>query len=191
MEWLDPDWIYEPGTDSFQWRLERRGRPRLSLEVARVGPSAWRLFRNHHYLSGHLNCTAICFCAFLDCRPVAFSAWLPFVGRLRGTAGPAEPSHRLPSRLSGSGHRPGCGRLLRSLWAGLGYRAFTPRDIRAKLPPRTARPNWRLLAPRTVRRGGEGRIKNLARSRATNRFTASFEYVGPKLNPHIAAVRRA
>ncbi|HEY3966824.1 MAG TPA: ABC transporter ATP-binding protein [Planctomycetaceae bacterium] len=87
IEWLDPDWIYDPATDEFQWRcLQRRNerreeaspagstgarhcavakRPAIGLEIARVHRDAWRLFKPHHYLSGELNRTAKCFMAFL------------------------------------------------------------------------------------------------------------------------------
>ncbi len=187
VEWLDPDWIYEPATDDFQWRLERRGRPRISLEVARVDSSAWRLFRNHHYLSGQLNCTATCFCAFLDGRPVAFSAWLPFVGRLRDGRR-ARRNHRtvcLPD-FQGVGIGQALVDFCASLWTGLGCRAFSASGHPGEIAAKNRSPNWRLIrAPSRAPRGDAG-LRQLARSRATNRFTASFEYVGPKLNPHIA-----
>ena len=187
VEWLDPDWIYEPATDSFQWRLERRGRPRISLEIARVGPSAWRLFRNHHYLSANLNRTATCFCAFLDCRPVAFSAWLPFVGRLKGGRR-ARRNHRtvcLPD-FQGVGIGQALADFCASLWAGLGYRAFTASGHPGEIAAKNRSPNWRLIRARAARGSTPNASRPLARSRATNRFTASFEYIGPKLNSHIA-----
>ncbi|HUE17055.1 MAG TPA: ABC transporter ATP-binding protein [Planctomycetaceae bacterium] len=196
VEWLDPDWIYEPASDNFQWRLERRGRPRISLEVARVGPSAWRLFRNHHYLSANLNGTATCFCAFLsgssarmaDRRPVALSAWLPFVGWLKG-GGRARRNHRtvcLPD-FQGVGIGQALGDFCASLWAGLGYRAFTASGHPGEIAAKNRSANWRLIRPpsRTTPDRGPG-MKVLARSRASNRFTASFEYVGSKLNPNLA-----
>src|SRR5262245_53967075 len=80
LEWLDPDWVYSPVDNSFQWRLERR-RPPISLRISRVHHSAWRLFAHHHYLTAQLNQSAYCFCAFIDDSPVAFDAWLPFYGK--------------------------------------------------------------------------------------------------------------
>ncbi len=187
-EWLDPDWIYEPATDHFQWRLERRGRPPISLEVARVSPSAWRLFRNHHYLSANLNRSAVCFCAFLDGRPVAFSAWLPFLGRLRGKQR-ARRNHRTVCVPDFQG--VGIGQALvdfsASLWTGLGYRAFSASSHPGEIAAKNRSPYWRLLrAPSRAARSGDGNLRQLARTRATNRLTASFEYVGQKLDPHIA-----
>jgi ABC-type ATPase with predicted acetyltransferase domain len=43
IEWLQPDWMLEPATMTFQWRLLRR-RPAIAVEVARVGYEAWELF---------------------------------------------------------------------------------------------------------------------------------------------------
>jgi len=83
IDWLDPDWIYDPAADEFQWRClrgreeadsaadKRHGsrdcaaRPAIELEIARVHRSAWQLFKPHHYLSGELNKAAKCFVAFV------------------------------------------------------------------------------------------------------------------------------
>jgi ABC-type lipoprotein export system ATPase subunit len=187
-EWLDPDWIYEPATDNFQWRLERRGRPRISLAVARVPSSAWRLFRNHHYLSADLNPSAVCFCAFLGDRPVAFSAWLPFLGRLPANRR-ARRNHRtvcLPD-FQGVGIGQALVDFCASLWTGLGYRAFSASSHPGEIAAKNRSPHWRLLrAPSRAPRGGDGKIRRLAVTRATNRFTASFEFFGPKLDSHRA-----
>src|SRR5205823_3135676 len=78
-EWLCPDWVYRPAENIFAWRLLRR-RPVIELRVVRCQASAWALFAPHHYLSGSLAPSATCFLASWRDRPVAFSAWLPFVG---------------------------------------------------------------------------------------------------------------
>jgi hypothetical protein len=48
-EWLQPDWVLEPATMSFQWRSLQR-RPDLAIEVSRVDHAAWKLFAPFHYL---------------------------------------------------------------------------------------------------------------------------------------------
>ena len=187
-EWLDPDWIYEPATDNFQWRLERRGRPPLWLDVSRVNSSAWHLFRNHHYLTAKLNPSAVCFCAFLDGRPIAFSAWLPFLGRLRGKQR-ARRNHRtvcLPD-FQGVGIGQAVVDFCASLWTGLGYRAFSASSHPGEIAAKNRSTHWRVLrAPSRAVRGGDGNMRRLTRTRATNRLTASFEYVGPTLDPDLA-----
>src|SRR5262249_60982800 len=74
-EWLNPDWVYRPAGNTFTWRLLRR-RPAITLEIARVRPAAWQLFKHHHYLNTRLAPAAVCFAAFWKERPVAFSAWI-------------------------------------------------------------------------------------------------------------------
>jgi hypothetical protein len=73
VDWLDPDWTYDPAADQFSWR-SLQGRPRLALEICRVHHSAWRLFKHHHYLSNDLNPSAQCFAAFVEDQPAAFAA---------------------------------------------------------------------------------------------------------------------
>ncbi len=84
-EWLQPDWVYLPFENEFQWRLLQR-RPEIKLEIARVHHKAWGLFKQHHYLSASLNNSAQCFIAFWDGVPVAFYSYLQFVNnRLKRT----------------------------------------------------------------------------------------------------------
>src|SRR6202030_2838196 len=73
IDWLDPDWIYDPAADQFTWR-SLQGRPGIALEICHVHRSAWRLFKHHHYLSAELNPTAQCFAGFVGDQPAAFAA---------------------------------------------------------------------------------------------------------------------
>lgn len=75
IDWLQPDWIYEPATNSFQWRSLRR-RPTLDVTVQRVDRAAWDLFKKHHYLSSDLGSAAQCWLAMQDGYPVAFVAMM-------------------------------------------------------------------------------------------------------------------
>ncbi len=84
IDWLNPDWVYDPAANDFQWRSLRQlqdestpsphdrqrncpfaPRPPLHLEIARVHRKAWRLFQQHHYLSTNLHKAAQCFVAFV------------------------------------------------------------------------------------------------------------------------------
>ena len=51
--WLNPDWVYRPAEELFTWRFLQR-RPVIEIDIVRCGPSAWRLFAPHHYLSAAL-----------------------------------------------------------------------------------------------------------------------------------------
>lgn len=83
IDWLQPDWVYEPAEGRFTWRYLQR-RPAIRMEIVRCQASAWPLFAPNHYLNSALLPSAVCFLASWKEQPVAFSAWLPFVG-----AGPA------------------------------------------------------------------------------------------------------
>jgi hypothetical protein len=92
IDWLDPDWIYDPASNEFQWRCLRQpereeastgrdkrqqecffARPAITLEIAPVHRQAWRLFKLHHYLNTQLNPAARCFVAFVVEREEASS----------------------------------------------------------------------------------------------------------------------
>jgi len=78
LAWLAPDWMYEPATNSFQWRCLQR--PPIALDITRCHSSAWRLFQAAHYLSATLNPSALCYVAEWAGVPVGFTAVLPVIG---------------------------------------------------------------------------------------------------------------
>ena len=75
IDWLQPDWILEPATMSFQWR-ELRRRPDITCEIQRVDYKAWQIFAPFHYLTNDLNKAAACFVLFVDASPTAFAGML-------------------------------------------------------------------------------------------------------------------
>jgi GNAT superfamily N-acetyltransferase len=77
-EWLEPDWIYEPATNTLKRRRLRR--PSIDLACVRCHPSAWAAFRHAHYLSHDLNPAAVCYAATWRDHPVAFAAVLGMIG---------------------------------------------------------------------------------------------------------------
>ena len=179
--WLQPDWVYRPAENAFTWRCLRR-RPPISLTVVRCQASAWRLFAAHHYLSSALNRSAACFLASWDDRPVAFSAWLPFVG----AGPPARREHRtvtLPD-FQGAGIGNALSATLASMWKALGYRAISTTTHPAMMRARQKSPHWRMRRPPSLAIGSERRLKKL--QHATTRLTAGFEYVGPSLPRRLA-----
>lgn len=183
--WLDPDWVYEPATGRFHWR-SLRGRPPIALQIGRVTHHLWSLFAPHHYLTAELNKAAVCFAAFLEGRPIAFDAWLPFFGRL--THGKARRGHRTVCLPDYQG--VGIGNALferdAAMWAGLGYRVFSGTGHPAEIARRVKSPNWRMTSAPTRHAADTARAgRGLASTRATNRLVASFEYKGkglPALN---------
>ncbi len=178
--WLQPDWVYRPAENLFTWRCLQR-RPPVTLTVVRCAASAWPLFAPHHYLSHGLLPGATCFLASWRDRPVAFSAWVPLVGK----GLPARREHRtvtLPD-YQGIGIGNALSATIASLWKGLGYRARSTTTHPALIRARQRSPLWQMQrAPALASAHGD-----LLRH-ATTRLTAGFEYIGPPLS---AAVARA
>lgn len=177
IEWLQPDWVYEPSVNSFQWR-ELRCRPSIELEIVRCDTSAWNIFRRHHYLNTSLHKSSKCFVALHKGQPVAFTAAIffphPTASRWR--------EHRtvcLPD-FQGVGIGNTLSEYVASLFraTGLPYSSVTANP--AMIRHRARSTCWTMrsaphLAPRV---GKTSTIKMMANTTATNRLTASFDYVG-------------
>jgi energy-coupling factor transporter ATP-binding protein EcfA2 len=181
--WLDPDWVYRPAEKRFTWRCLRR-RPAIVLDIVRCQASAWPLFAPHHYLSAGLAPSVVCFLASWREQPVAFSAWLPFVG-----GGPrSRREHRtvtLPD-YQGVGIGKTLSAFVASLWKGLGYRALSTTTHPALIRARCRSPLWRMHRPPSFANSRGGRL-----SHAVTRLTAGFAYVGPALPRPLARVMLA
>jgi hypothetical protein len=132
-------------------------------------------------LTGHLVPSAACFLAACNSQPVAFSAWLPFVG-----AGP--PTYRehrtvtLPD-FQGVGIGNALSATIASMWTALGTRAVSTTTHPAMIKARQRFPLWVCrrppsLAPTHAEKSG---IKH-----ASTRLTAGFEYIGPPMNRTLA-----
>lgn len=192
LEWLEPDWIYEPATNTLTvGRLLQR--PQIELEIARVHYSAWQLFRKHHYLNTELNISSRCFCAFWQDVPVAFSAWLHMPS---GTLANAMREHRTVCLPDYQG--VGIGNVLSdycaSMLLGIGKIPISTTSHPGMIRSRAASDVWRLhRAPGTQFHAGASSVKHLSpggrawrekamrRSDAATRITAGFRYVGPAL----------
>jgi ABC-type lipoprotein export system ATPase subunit len=176
IDWLQPDWLYQAAEGRFTWRC-LQPRPTVALDIVRCKASAWPLFAPHHYLSTALARSAVCFLACWNQRPVAFSAWLPFVG----SGPPGRREHRtvtLPD-YQGIGIGNALSATIASLWTGLGYRALSTTTHPAMIRSRLRSPLWRMHRRPSLAGKSEARLKRLRH--ATTRLTAGFEYIGPPL----------
>ncbi len=187
--WLQPDWVYRPAELKFGWRSLQR-RPPIELVIQRVHHSAWQMFHQHHYLNASLSHASTCFGAFWKGRLVAFDAWLPFFGKLKD-ARKARREHRtvcLPD-YQGVGIGNALVGRVAAMWAGLGFRAFSCTGHPAVINNRRRNPSWTMTRDPgfTSRDTGKGLRLSLRSARASNRYTASFEYVGPKMK-HLEAL---
>jgi GNAT superfamily N-acetyltransferase len=179
--WLQPDWVYRPAENAWQWRCLQR-RPPIELAVSRCRPAAWRLFRRHHYLTGSLSPFAVCFLAAWKDRPVAFSAW---VHNLTKRGGRRE--HRtvtLPD-YQGVGIGMALSSFCAGLWKALGQRATSTTTHPAFMAARCRSPHWRLVRAPSLA-GSRAERRNARLRHAHTRLTAGFEYVGPALDRTLA-----
>lgn len=173
--WLQPDWTYRPATNEFAWGC-LQPRPSVEVNVCRVPTATWALFRHHHYLDTSLHRAAICFGAFLEGRLAAFSAWLQATG-VRGM----KREHRtvtLPDYQGfGVGNR--LSSVVASSWRGLGFRAVSTTGHPGMVAVRNRSDGWRMTRRPSLASGrSSGGARHLDASRATRRYTASFEYIG-------------
>ncbi|OAI46867.1 hypothetical protein AYO44_10450 [Planctomycetaceae bacterium SCGC AG-212-F19] len=178
-DWLQPDWVYRPAEDVFTWRSLQR-RPPIALTVFRCRPEAWRVFHQHHYLSGTLAPSAVCFLAAWHDRPVAFSAWVNSL-----TPGGGKREHRtvtLPD-YQGVGIGMALSNFCASVWTALGQRATSTTTHPAFIAARLRSPYWRMMRKPSLT-AREKRRPGLRH--ATTRLTAGFAYVGPALETEIA-----
>jgi len=76
LEWLEPDWIFDLSNYTFSTVCLRR--PKIQLEIYKCHNSIWRIFKDHHYLSTNIVCSAQCFIGLINDIPVAFSSYIHF-----------------------------------------------------------------------------------------------------------------
>jgi GNAT superfamily N-acetyltransferase len=176
IDWLQPDWTYDPSTDSFAWRSLRR-RPEVRLEISRADPSEWRLFRHHHYLSGELNRRARCFSARVAGRPAAFAAVLIHPDRYGGFW----REHRvvcLPD-FQGVGIGNALSEFVASMFVATRKRYMSITSHPGMIRHRVRSPRWIMYRAPSLGRKNDGRIRSgLDRTASLGRRTAGFRYVG-------------
>lgn len=174
--WLQPDWIYRPDLNQFQWR-ELQRRPSIPIVIRRVHHSAWSMFKRHHYLDTSLANAAVCFVAFWDEIPVAFTSWISAYGRGMANAWREHRTVTLPDYQGvGIGNR--VSEWGAALWKGLGQRVFSTTSHPAMIRYRNQSPLWAMRrGPGLTPRDTDRRVK-----RATARLSAGFQYVGPSLD---------
>lgn len=182
IDWLEPDWTYNPQADEFHWRCERPGqpprwqRPPLTIEIRPVRRSAWRWFHQHHYLSGNLSKASSCYVGFLGGTPAVFTAVLHFPH----FAGSRWREHRtvcLPD-FQGCGVGNAMATRIAAAYAATGKLYASTTSHPAMIFHRAKSPHWRMIRkPSMVSRPGGTSFQRAVNS--VGRNTASFVYCGP------------
>jgi hypothetical protein len=177
IDWLQPDWIYDPSVDRFTWRSLRQ-RPRLRLEIIRAETADWRMFRQHHYLSGELHRSARCFLGRIEGRPAAFTAVISHPGALGGFW----REHRtvcLPD-FQGAGIGNALSEYVASLFAATGKPYLSVTSHPAMIAHRRRSSQWIMYRAPSFGHRNVQLARNLNRSAALCRRTAGFRFVGPQ-----------
>jgi ABC-type molybdenum transport system ATPase subunit/photorepair protein PhrA len=176
IDWLQPDWVFEPHLNRFQWRSVQR-RPEIELEIVLCDKTDWAMFKRHHYLDTSLADSARCYCALYDDRPVAFTAVMhwPHASASRWR------EHRtvcLPD-FQGVGIGNALSDFIASMYLATGKPYTSVTSNPAMIQHRARSKNWdmRRGLSRALKVGRTSSVK-MGGTVATSRFTASFDYVG-------------
>jgi ABC-type dipeptide/oligopeptide/nickel transport system ATPase subunit len=181
IEWLEPDWIYQPHSGELVVGRSRR-RPDIEIELQRVDSSAWLLFKKHHYLDTSLNKAAACFLATWNGVPVAFASVLHFPhARVKNM----KREHRtvcLPD-YQGVGIGNAVSDLVGSMVTTLGYRYQSQTAHPSMISSRNRSLNWKMVKEPTYEKAKPGKNSKIMswHDNARIRFVATFEYMGPKM----------
>lgn len=182
IDWLQPDWLYEPATGTFTRRSLQR-RPPLEVEIRRVDYSYWKIFSAFHYLSADLHRAARCFVLFVEGRPAAFCGVLHFPHAISKKIKRATRLVTLPD-WQGLGLAMILGEKVGAAYKALGFRfrkyPAHPVFVRAHLK-RTHL--WALKVKPATFAHRKGQTSTLTSDwRQGNRPCAVFEYIGPAMD---------
>ncbi len=184
LDWLEPDWVYQPHTNEFYTGRYLHRRPPIELEVKRVHHGAWKLFRKYHYLSAKINRGSIFFVSFLEGVPVAFVAVTNFP---HPDTKLIRREHRLVCLpdYQGAGIGSAMSDYIGSMIRGLGLRYRSRTSHPGVILSRNRSRKWRLDDSPALRRVGS---KESTTSRngwfsgkVMARMAVTFEYVGPAM----------
>lgn len=177
IEWLQPDWIYNPLEGKTVLPRGCLQRPQIELEIFRAKYEAWELFKQHHYLSHDLNKASKCFVACWNGKMVAFNGTLSFPHPTvkkawRGTRTVVLPDYQgLGIGVKLSDH-------IASMVVANGGRYFSktihPSMIRSRLNSK----NWKETTHSRKSRNPSCKSMLARNWQATNRFCYAFEYIG-------------
>ena len=188
IEWLQPDWVFDTVSGSVTARGCLR-RPKIDLEILPCTTDAWKMFRDHHYLSGDINKSSRCWIAVWNDVPVGFSANLALPS---GSLRDAWKGHRtvvLPD-FQGLGFGVRISEAIAEIFLSEGKRYFTKTAHPRLGEYREASPKWRGTSHNKKERkdyidNNDNALKNNKYSeellkKHTLRVTYAHEYIGEK-----------
>lgn len=181
VDWLEPDWVFQPHTGILTLGRSLYQRPKIELTIKRVYSDAWQIFRKHHYLDTNLNQSAVCFCAFWNDVPVAFTAVLHFPHPTRKNTKREHRTVCLPD-YQGVGIGNAMSAYVGSLCKGQGWSFVSVTSHPGMIQSRIKSKNWRLRHIGRQSAGLPTSIQSLRKTYSISRNVGSFEYIGPALS---------
>ena len=189
IDWLQPDWVFEPTVRTFAWRSLQR-RPTLDIEMARLPYEAWRMFAPYHYMSAELNKAAACFGLWCNGTLAAFTGILHLPHPKRRDIKKISRTVTLPD-FQGLGLSFVLNDTLGAAYKALGFELRNypahPAFVRAHKPPR-----WRLMKRAGTwqsRQSRQSRQSTMVGRVSSQRPCAVFAYAGPAMESREAAER--
>lgn len=178
IDWLDPDWVFDVGSQRFEWR-ERRRFPEIVLDVHEATTAAWSMFREHHYLDHHLHKAARCFVASWNQKPVGFCSVLHFP---HASCAKFKREHRtvvLPD-FQGVGIGNKLSEFVANHFCKQGFRFISTTSAPSMISHRNKSTKWKLCRlGRTSPTGRTSTKKEFSATVSKKRITAGFEYIMP------------
>lgn len=187
IDWLQPDWIFEPATEKFSRRLLRR-RPELIGQIVRTKHSDWKIFAPFHYLTADLHPAAACYRLDVDGKPAAFCGVIKNFAARGSKAAAIRRISRvvvLPD-FQGLGLAFALMDRLGAMYRRLGYR-FRCYPAHPSFVRSFREPTWVLIRP-PGRESAKSGKSSLAPSAQKERACAVFEYRGDVHGDRIQAM---
>jgi len=175
IDWLDPDWVFDVGTQCFEWRLRRRF-PQIILNVHKTNCAAWSIFRQYHYLDHSINKVAQCYVATINEKPVAFCSVLHFP---HPKVANFKREHRtvvLPD-FQGVGIGNRLSEFVANHYTRQGFRFVSTTSAPAMIRHRAKSNLWKTHRFGNSKQSESG-VTGLAKTSSKRRITAGFEYIG-------------
>ena len=189
LDWLQPDWVYDPSTNRFARDCLQR--PQITLDIQPVSSKKyWPIFRKYHYLNTDIHNGSKGFCGFYNGRPIVFTAVLTMPCP-QGTRWKEHRTVCLPD-FQGIGIGNAFSDYIASCYHGTRGRYYLSSTAHPGMVAYRAKSkNWNMTRPpsnncdQRQRRNLEAKSKAMTMWRqglGTDRIIASFRYCG-KMNP--------
>ena len=182
MDWLMPDWTCSPQKGGVLVEHDYRlsSRPKIELQVSRVEPGAFDIFKKHHYLTENVNKS----CRFLlftwDEKPVGIVAIISQPGKGRPNATSLSRTVVLPD-FQGMGLGTRLSEFASAVFVNQGKQVYTKTISPVLGEYRNKSDKWRS----TTNNGKRRKIKENTDNKAANRLERAsycYEYIGEGLS---------